>query len=81
MNYNEMSLEELLEKNKEITTQRDALKAEALKVSKAIEVKLADKSVRKKYDQMGKEEKKKLAQLLQAEGIESEESFGIPGAR
>ena len=81
MNYNEMSLEELILKNEELMKQRDALKKEAGKVSRAVDLKLADKSVRKKYEQMSHPEKQKLAQMLKSEGIESGEAIGVPGAK
>lgn len=57
-----------------------AAREEKRAAARALESAVAQQLARRRLDSMGADERKALAQLIAAEGIESEEAVGTPGS-
>jgi len=70
-NYNNMTLAQLEKKKTELSMKRDEILEEQKAIAEAIETKTAEESAKVKVEDMSPAEKKKAAQILGVEGIES----------
>jgi hypothetical protein len=80
MDLSKMSSEELEAHYQELDGQRAAIQAEARLVRAEIDQRVAAAEAARKLASMSDREKAALIQMLEAQGIESAEGFGSPGA-
>jgi hypothetical protein len=76
----ELTTSELMSLNAELGLQIDAIKQKRLAIKKIIDSRTEDSFIRAKLSGMSDTEKAKLVQVIQAEGIQSKEVVGVPGA-
>lgn len=74
MNYEQMTVEQLTAELQRLNEQRAALREQAMGVHAVLDRKQAVETARRKLAEMSDVEKAALAQLVQAEGIESGEA-------
>lgn len=74
MNYEQMTVEQLTAELQRLNEQRAALREQAIAVHAVLDRKQAVETARRKLAEMSDVEKAALAQLVQAEGIESGEA-------
>lgn len=73
-----LSSDELYAANQELSNKRDAIRAKQLEIVRVLDEKRADIVAAGKVASMSPAEKAKIHQLLQAESVASQESFGKP---
>lgn len=78
--YDDMTLAQLEKKKRELSMERDETLEEQKLIANVIEERIAEESAKAKVEAMSPAEKKKTAQILGVEGIESGEAVGNPGA-
>jgi hypothetical protein len=75
-----MTTSELMSLNAELGLQIDTIKQKRLQIKKIIDSRTEDSRIQAKLAGMSDSEKAKLVQVIQAEGIQSKEVVGTPGA-
>lgn len=73
-----LSSDELYAANQELSNKRDTIQAKQLEIVQVIDEKRADVTAANKVASMSPAEKAKIHQLLQAESVASQETFGQP---
>jgi len=77
--YEDMTIEQLEEINNKMGAKRLEIKGEQSKVVAVLDAKKTEKKAAEKLAAMTDNEKKALARVIEAEGIESAEAVGEPG--
>jgi len=80
-NYEDMSIEQLEKENNKLSARRLEIKSEQMKIVAVLERKRSEKEAAAKVARMTDKEKQAMARVIQAEGIESTEAVGEPGAK
>ncbi len=77
MNYENMTIEELEARNRELNAQRDAIREEQLKIKAVLDRKIALRSAQQKLASLSETERAALSLVIsKAGGIESREQVG-----
>lgn len=78
MNYEDMSLEQLEKENQKLMAQKDAIRENQKVITALMDEKSSMAEAQRKVATMSNAEKAALVQVLQPQGIASEETFGTP---
>ena len=76
--YEDMTVEQLDELNRELSDQRDRIKMEQKKIIAVRDRKLAEIQAAREFEAMSDVKKEALRKIIGAKGIASGESVGIP---
>lgn len=79
--YEDMTLKELDEKFLELRTDKAEIKKEMLRINEVREEKVDVEKVKEKINSLTDKERSVASQILGAQGIESKEAVGKPGAK
>ena len=79
-NYESMSIEELEVEQQLLDQERKGLKAEMMKIVAILDRRQVEAEAQRKYEGMSAAEKAALHQMIAANGVESGEDVGKPGA-